>query len=374
VSRARFASLYSLAWMPLWALYALVLTTRPGVDPVSAMLGAGWAVGTAAILGVPAWWLSHRIRYERAHWFRFFLVHAVLCVVYASLMTTEVVFAIKYRAPRGEYEQFIRQALGWQLLYGMALYGLVVGISYAVQGALRLRDEERRAARAEAMRVDAELRALRAQLNPHFLFNTLHSITALVRIDAASGERALEQFATLLRYVLDVNRERSEEVPLEEELGFVRTYLALERLRLGDRLHVVEQIEPDALECLVLAFSLQPLVENAVKHGIAPRAGDGMLRISATLVSEQLVLEVADDGGGADANRVADAAGVGLRAVRQRLETRWGTSARMEIVTAPRNGFLVRITVPAATTPVLRARTAELRLPNAAPAADAVAG
>ena len=365
MSRARFAFLYVLAWTPLAALYGIVLATRPGVRPLSAFFGAVFAVGTAATLGVPAWWASTRIRYERGSRIRFFLLHAVLCVVYASLMTAEIAYSIKTRAPAADYQQFMQQALGWQMLYGMALYGLVVGISYAVQAARRLRDEERRAARAEALRVDAELRALRAQLNPHFLFNTLHSITALVRIEPESGERALEQFAALLRYVLDVNRERSEEVPLEEELGFVRTYLALERLRLGDRLQVREEIDPDALECLVLAFSLQPLVENAIKHGIAPRAGDGTLRVAANLVDDHLVLEVADDGGGADGARVAEAAGVGLSAVRQRLETRWGASARMEIVTAPRNGFLVRITVPAVTTPVLRASTGEIRLPNA---------
>jgi LytS/YehU family sensor histidine kinase len=236
-----------------------------------------------------------------------------------------------------------------------------------------LRDEERRGARAEALRIDAELRALRAQLNPHFLFNTLHSITALVRIDPADGERALEHFAALLRYVLDVNRERSEEVPLEEELGFVRTYLALERLRLGDRLQVKEEIDPDALECLVLGFSLQPLVENAIRHGIAPRAGEGTLRIAANLEGDQLVLEVADDGSGADGTAVAEAAGVGLNAVRQRLEARWGNDARLEIVTAPRNGFLVRMVQPAVTTPVLRARTGELRLPSRAEAAAVVA-
>jgi two-component system LytT family sensor kinase len=373
VSRARFAFLYTLAWVPLATLYAVVLGTRRDIDPLSAVFGATWAVGTAAILGVPAWWASTRIRYERSHRIRFLLVHAVLCVVYSGLMTAEVALSIKYRAPAGDYEQFMQQALGWQLLYGMALYGLVVGISYAVQAARRLREEERRAARAEALRVDAELRALRAQLNPHFLFNTLHSITALVRIDPASGERALEQFATLLRYVLDVNRERSEEVPLEEEMGFVRTYLALERLRLAERLQVREEIDPEALECLVLAFSLQPLVENAIRHGIAPRAGAGTLRVAANLIDDHLVLEVADDGGGADGARMAEGAGVGLSAVRQRLETRWGASARMEIVTAPRNGFLVRITVPAVTTPVLRASTGEMRLPNASAPVSPVA-
>src|SRR5688500_972069 len=336
---------------------------------MSALLGALSTVGFAALVGAGAWWLSTRIQYDRAHRPRFLAIHVLLSLLYAVVLTGEIAWSIRQNAPRESYEQFMRQAIGWQLLYGIALYGFVVGISYLLQSARQLREEERRTARSDALRVDAELRALRAQLNPHFLFNTLHSITALVRIDPADGERALEQLAALLRYVLDVNRERSEEVPLEEELGFVRTYLALERLRLGERLRVVEEIDPDALECLVLAFGLQPLVENAIRHGIAPRAGEGTLRISASLVGDQLVMEVADDGAGADGARVADASGVGLNAVRQRLETRWGKQARMEVITAPRNGFLVRMTVPAVTTPVLRARTGEARVPAVAPAA-----
>ena len=362
--RARFALLYVLAWTPLAALYAVVLGSQRGMDAASALWGAGGAIGIAALLGAAAWWLSMRIRYERAHRVRFLLTHGVLSLAYGGLLTTAIAVSIRYNAPIEAYERFMRDAFGWQLIYGSALYGLVVGISYALQAARSLRDEERRTARAEALRIDAELRALRAQLNPHFLFNALHSITALVRVDPSGGERALEQFAALLRYVLDVNRERSEEVTLEAELGFVRTYLALERLRLGDRLQVVEEIEPDALECLVLAFSLQPLVENAIRHGIAPRAGAGTLRLAASVMEDDLVLEVADDGPGAEAARVDVARGLGLNAVRQRLETRWGGAARMEVVTAPHNGFLVRLHVPAATTPMLRARTGETRAPG----------
>ena len=366
MSRVRFAALYALAWTPLAALYGLVLASQPNIDVASAVMGTVWTIGFAALLGAAAWWISRRVQYGRATRVRFLLLHTLSSFAYGALLTAEIALSIKYRATPEAYARFTREAVGWQLLYGIALYGFIVGISYALQSAHRLRDEERRAARSEALRIDAELRALRAQLNPHFLFNTLHSITALVRIDPADGERALEQFGALLRYVLDVNRNRSEEVPLEEELGFVRTYLALERLRLGDRLQVVEEIDPDALECLVLGFSLQPLVENAIRHGIAPRASAGTLRIAADIAGDHLVLEVADDGAGADGARVAEASGVGLSAVRQRLETRWGTEARMEIVTAPRNGFLVRLTVPAVTTPVLRSRTGETRMPNAA--------
>ncbi|HEX6053241.1 MAG TPA: histidine kinase [Gemmatimonadaceae bacterium] len=364
MSRARFTLLYILAWVPLALLYAVVLASQRGIAVSDGLWGAGFSVGTAALLGAVAWWLSARIRYERTHRARFLVTHAILALVYGGLLTTAIATSIRINAPADTYDRFMRDAFGWQLIYGVALYGVVVGISYAVQAAGRLREEERRAARAEALRVDAELRALRAQLNPHFLFNTLHSITALVRADPDGGERALEEFAALLRYVLDVNRERNEEVTLEVELGFVRTYLSLERLRLGDRLRVVEEIDPDALECLVLAFSLQPLVENAIRHGIAPRAGPGTLRLAATVADDELVLEVADDGPGSDDARVTEAQGLGLAAVRQRLETRWGSDARMEIVTAPHNGFLVRLRMPSIVTPMLRARTGELRRPD----------
>jgi two-component system, LytTR family, sensor kinase len=368
LSRARFTLLYILAWVPLAALYAVVLGSQRGIGIDEALWGASWTIGVAALLGAAAWWLSPRIRYRRAHRARFLVTHALLALAYGGLLTTAIAVSIRINASIEIYDRFMREAFGWQLIYGVVLYGLVVGISYAVQAARRLREHEHRAARADALRIDAELRALRAQLNPHFLFNALHSITALVRVDPAGGERALEEFAALLRYVLDVNRERNEEVPLESELGFVRTYLALERLRLGDRLQVTEEIDPDALECLVLAFSLQPLVENAIRHGIAPRAGSGTLRLAANLVDDDLVLEVADDGPGAEAARVTEAQGLGLAAVRQRLETRWGAQARMEIVTAPHNGFLVRLRMPAATTSVLRVRTGESRAPG-----DAVA-
>ena len=364
MSRARFTLLYILAWVPLAVLYAVVLASQRGIAVSDALWGAALSIGIAAVLGAAAWWLSTRIRYERTHRARFLIAHALLALAYGGVLTTTIAISIRVNAPIDNYDRFMREAFGWQLIYGVALYGVVVGISYAVQAAGRLREEERRAARAEALRIDAELRALRAQLNPHFLFNALHSITALVRVDPAGGERALEEFAALLRYVLDVNRERNEEVSLEAELGFVRTYLALERLRLADRLRVVEEIDPDALECLVLAFSLQPLVENAIRHGIAPRAGPGTLRLAANVVDDEMVLEVADDGPGAETTRVAQAPGLGLAAVRQRLETRWGTEARMEIVTAPHNGFLVRLRMPAVATPMLRARTGESRSPD----------
>ncbi|MFI5230248.1 MAG: sensor histidine kinase, partial [Gemmatimonadales bacterium] len=132
---------------------------------------------------------------------------------------------------------------------------------------------------------------------------------------------------------------------------FVRNYLSLEQLRLGDRLRVVERIDPDALDCALPSLTMQPLVENAIKYGVAPRAGGGTITIGAACAADGSVLEldVADDGPGARVDVLDTAAGVGLRAVRQRLDTRYPTRATFSVTTEPGHGFAVRLTLPAHT-------------------------
>lgn len=139
-----------------------------------------------------------------------------------------------------------------------------------------------------------------------------------------------------------------------DELAFVETYLALEALRLGDRLRIEHRVDPDALDCFVPALTLQPLVENAIRHAIAPRAAGGTLTIAAWIAPDgALQLEVRDDGPGADPRAIAGSAGIGLRLVRQRIETRYRGDAAFEIETAPGAGFAVRVRGPAVPAPVL---------------------
>ena len=207
--------------------------------------------------------------------------------------------------------EITRQFAGFQAFDGTFFYGLIAAGSYVIRIASRLREQEARAARADALRMRAELAALRGQLNPHFLFNTLHTLTALVRRDPDTAEHALERFGDMLRYVLDVKRSAREDVTLGEEMQFVRNYLSLEQLRLGDRLRVVEQLDPDSLDCVLPSLTLQPLVENAIKYGIAPRVRGGTLEIVARFDDEALVLEVRDDGAGASSGILDSAAGCG---------------------------------------------------------------
>jgi LytS/YehU family sensor histidine kinase len=170
-------------------------------------------------------------------------------------------------------------------------------------------------------------------------------VTALVREDPRGAEEALERFGGLMRYVLDAGR--ADEVALADELAFVRDYLALEGLRLGERLRVEEAVDAEALECAVPPLLLQPLVENAVRHGIAPRRSGGTVRLAARCTGVRILLEVADDGAGADPAALPEADGLGLAAVRRQLEARFPGAGRMDVETRPGGGFVVRLAVPA---------------------------
>ena len=211
------------------------------------------------------------------------------------------------------------------------------------------------AAQAEASLVRAELAAISGKLNPHFLFNTLNSIIFLTRKDPGAAERALLSFARMLRYLLDANRGAADRVPLREELDFVRDYLGLESLRLGARQAVVWQIDPAATEETIPPLTLQPLVENAIVHGIAPRTETGTVTIECLRLAppDRLLLRVTDDGAGdawppaaAPAN-TGKAGGVGLAALQRRFALDYGGKARFAVRSAPGEGFCVEIVLPA---------------------------
>jgi signal transduction histidine kinase len=339
--------IYALAWIRVAGLYAIALTTTNTLPRDRAVVAAVFYIIPLAIFGVGIWWLSGVLVARRARPLTTVGVHLVASVIMTFVWLGIEVGQIASQAGVDAALAAARTFAGFEVLDGFFIYGVLAAGSHAIRMATRVREEEARASRAEALRMRAELAALRGQLNPHFLFNTLHTLTALVSREPDAAEHALERFGDMLRYVLDVKRAAREDVTLAEELRFVRDYLSLEQLRLGDRLRVVERIDADALECVVPSLTLQPLVENAIKHAVAPRAQGGTIELSATLDGDSLVLEVRDDGPGSNKADVDAAGGMGLRAVRQRLETRYGDGASFAVATAPREGFAVRASIPA---------------------------
>jgi len=227
------------------------------------------------------------------------------------------------------------------LPFGVAVYFAVLGVEHAVFYFVEARERQTQAARLEAQLADARLGALRMQLQPHFLFNSLNAITVIVRDrDTATATRMLEQLGEMLRRVM--RADRPQEVTLADELDFVRQYLGIEQVRFSDRLRPEFAVDPNVLGAAVPEFLLQPLVENAVRHGLAKRVTAALLRIEARREGDELVLAVTDDGPGP----VEPAEGVGLGTTRERLATLYGDRARLELMQTPEGGARVTVQIP----------------------------
>ncbi len=235
-----------------------------------------------------------------------------------------------------------RAVLQWSM-FTLLFSGLFAGINYAIVFYRQAVERGRAVERVRAELAQAELRALRAQINPHFLFNTLNSIASLIAVNPAAAEEITTRLAEVFRYALQGSDR--QHAPLADELRFLRAYLEIERVRFGSRLRVEEAIEPGLESLAVPSLLLQPLVENAVRHAVAPRPEGGTVRLSARRSGRGLELEVGDDGPGLDAERAPGGAGFGLHSVRERLRAA-GLEEALTIESAPGRGTCVRITLP----------------------------
>jgi sensor histidine kinase YesM len=227
----------------------------------------------------------------------------------------------------------------------------IVGLFHAWDYYRKYAARETQASALQVQLAQANLRALKMQIHPHFLFNTLHSIAALVR----KGENRLAvnmlgQLGDFLRLALE--NKGQQEIPLDQELDFLRRYLDIERVRFGDRLDVRMEVDDDVRALFVPNLILQPIVENAIHHGIAPRAASGVLVIAAHMEGERLCLSVRDNGQGLkDPARLKE--GVGLANTQGRLEHLYGPEQEFSLRNAPSGGLEVRICIPVCTEPVI---------------------
>lgn len=238
----------------------------------------------------------------------------------------------------------------WPLMYSLMGYALMAGIFQTVRANAAAQRQALAAQQAQTLLVAAELGALRSKLNPHFLFNTLHSIIALTQRNPAAAEAALFQFSDMLRYVLDTERSGNDRVTLDAELQFVRDYLELEQLRLGPRLQVQWDLDPDLGDFVLPALTLQPLIENSIKHAFNPYTRPGLLRIESRRDPQagMLRLTVSDDGPGAAQETIAASPGLGIRTIGRRLELDYAGRASLSIDSRPGAGFAARVTLPIA--------------------------
>jgi len=337
--------LYLLSWTPITAIL-IYLIAKPA--------GLGWLYATLLVLPLcliyafvclSAWYSCKAAPIQTTLPRRLFATHTVAAVV-VSLLWMEVAKLIAYllsqiHAFQGLDQKFAPQA---PLLFaaGFLLYSLAVASNYVI-----LEIEESRAAQARVLETsilarDAELKALKAQINPHFLFNSLNSISALTSIDAGRAREMCILLADFLRLTLGLGEKAL--VPLREELELLQRFLAIEKVRFGERLHVDAHIDAQAEACLLPPLLLQPLVENAIIHGIATLPAGGTVRLVAECSGGRLHLSVENS---VDPDAPAPRkSGRGLANVRLRLEARYGKDATLR-ATGEEELFRVAVSLPA---------------------------
>jgi sensor histidine kinase YesM len=229
----------------------------------------------------------------------------------------------------------------------MAFYWAVLAFGYGSELQRKFKNEEVRAAQLESRLIEAELKALREQLKPHFFFNTLNTIAMMVR--EGKNETAvtlLARLGSLLRMSLDGNRQNT--TPLRLEMEFLERYLEIQKARFPDRLTVAINVEEGALGVFVPWLLLQPIVENAILHGVAPKAGPGRVEVEGRVDGEWLRLSVSDDGPGLpDNRRIIE--GIGLANTRERISKIYGEAGQMNIRSRPAGGISVEIVLPCRT-------------------------
>lgn len=342
-----------------WTVLGLLSASQAAVGMATEGRAIHWGPLLAARLvdwytcGVftPAFfWLARRYPIDRARWLRHVPLH-----IAAAAVATVGKFALQRVIVVDVFGQPF-PPLGAVLAHGFIseniAFWCVIAVVHAIEFHQRVREREVLTARLRARLSEAQLTALASQLHPHFLFNTLQGISTLVYRDPAAADAMLGHLSALLRRTLQ--RGHGHEVTLTDELALLDEYLAIVQQRFGDRLQLTRAVAPDTLPGLVPHFVLQPLVENAIEHGIARRAGAGQITIAAERDGARLRITVSDDGPGVDNGVRAPRDGVGLGGTRQRLAELYGPVATLDLVSrAERGGTSAVLVVPYHETPLV---------------------
>ncbi|MBM3747054.1 MAG: sensor histidine kinase [Acidobacteria bacterium] len=339
--------LYLLAWLPVAGLLVFLLAVSGAVRVHEAWIIVPAMCLVYAFVCLAAWYPCRRLPVRQAGLIRLAEAHLAAAAAAGGLWVLAGLGLAQALALLPAFAG-LEQRLGAQLpllfAVGVLIYLLSVAFHYVLLAAEASRQAEAHAAEARALARDAELNALKAQINPHFLFNSLNSISALTTIDAARAREMCVLLADFLRATLGLAERTS--IPLAEELALVRRYLAVEKARFGARLQIEEKVDAESGQLLVPPLLLQPLVENAVNHGIAGLPEGGMIRLEAACSDGRLVIVLEN---ALDPEAPArPSGGLGLANVRRRLEARYAGGASIQAGPAGER-YRVRLSLPAET-------------------------
>jgi signal transduction histidine kinase len=309
---------------------------------------AYWYV-PAALTGI-IFRLAQRFRVDTTGWPRALSIHAAAAVAFSVIHLGAMIGVRALLWPGrlfpgyGSWTSFVQRIYLTNLDWALMTYSAIVGLSYALGYYRESQARAIGAANLEARLAQARLRTLEAELHPHFLFNTLHAISTLVHTQPEAADRMISRLSDLLR--ITFSRSEAACVPLHEELEFLQKYLEIEQTRFQDRLTVEYDIDPETLDAEVPRLILQPLVENAIKHGVAPRPGPGRIAIGSRSENQQLQLTVRDNGAGLSSTaRAGLHDGVGLSNTRNRLECLYGSAHALNFIESG-EGLSVEMRLP----------------------------
>ena len=303
--------------------------------------------------------IGRRFPIERSSWARNLLIHIPLALFFSCVHLAGCIFLTIMIRPFDVYSstapfmtQFLRTMRFW-LPVEIIIYGATLGLGHALDYYEKYRERERRALQLESQLAQAQLQSLKMQLHPHFLFNALNGIVGLVRDQKnRAAVNMITGLSDLLRHTLE-NAGR-QEVSLREELDGLELYLDIQQMRFSDRLKVEMEIEPETLRARVPNLILQPLVENAIRHGVAQRVSAGMVGVRARHEAGLLQIEVYDDGPGLDAGWTMETSdGIGITNTRERLQQLYGSEHHFDIHNREEGGVEATLSIP------LRIRTEE---------------
>ena len=342
-----------------WTLLALVFATQSYLylsargETVTWKSVLAWAFSewyTWAALSPFILWLARRFRLGRRHWPRRLLLHLAAGAFFAFFQPL-IQATLKYVGLGGDlrprpFSVILLQLLITKYHINLLIYAVMIGISHAAEYYRRDREREHRLARVETLLAQAQLNALKMQLHPHFLFNALNSLADLIDRDRQAANKMVARLGDFLR--LTLQSPETQEVTLAQEVEFLRNYLEIEKLRFEDRLNVRLEIARETESARVPHLILQPVVENAIRHGIAQREADGRIEIRARRVDDRLCLQVRDNGPGmrlAGSND-QNGNGLGLLNTQARLRKLYGDRQRFEAADAAEGGLLVTLEIP----------------------------
>ena len=342
-------AVFWLAGFAAWTALALLATTQSALSlayrgqPVQWPRLLAWGLldwYTCALFIPPLLWLVRRAPLERSAWMQRLPLYLVVTLVFAIAK-----YALTVPLQRTIFgaQRSLGGALAGNVISEAMIFWGVVGVLHAVEFYRKFREREALALQLRAQLSESQLEALRAQLHPHFLFNALNAATTLVHRDANAADAVLTQLGDLLRHAL--RSDPRHETTLREELGFLDRYLAIMHVRFGEQLTVQRHVPAELSDALVPTFVLQPLVENAIEHGVSRLDGPGSVEIGASRDGDVLVLTVRDNGSGQrDGGR--DGLGIGLANTRARLAALYGERAALRLAPRATGGMEVALRLP----------------------------